>query len=192
MSRQRQHSTLSHQGEQQLAKIAANPYFGRIDFLEDGGEYRIPPKKIYIGLGGLHRAATGEYLVYDWRAPVCSMFYDYERGRAAYRCPAGMITGEITLKRQYKIENGHLEYMFDCDLKIDDEILQWLLSKNTDAKMRTIVNSIQREQNRAISDDAHRLLVIQGTAGAARLPSLCTGRLIFSTERGTRSPPRIS
>ena len=74
----------------------------------------------------------------------------------------------MTLKRQFKIVNGRLEYMFDTDLKIDDEILQQLLARQSDEKMRSIVTSIQREQNRVIRDQGHSLLMVQGPAGSGK------------------------
>lgn len=148
-----------------LEKMLEAPYFGRMDFREDGeaGE-----EKMYIGISGLVEEKTGECLVYDWRAPVSSMFYDYETGRASYACPAGRIKGDILLKRQYRIWKGNIDYMFDCSLKIDDEILQETLSKSADSRMRSIVTSIQRDQNKIIRDDTHKLLVVQGPAGSGK------------------------
>ena len=166
---QRQLQTLSYRKIKKLARIALNPYFGRIDFKEDERmSDSFGPDQIYIGIGSFHNPATGEVLICDWRAPICSMFYDYELGKSEYRSPNGLIHGTITLKRQYKIKYGNLEYMFDCELKIDDEVLQKLLSKNVDEKMQTIVTSIQREQNRVIRDEQHRLLVVEGVAGSGK------------------------
>lgn len=169
VDRERQLHSLSHGKKNRLAKMIEKPYFGRIDFIEQSGSNApLEPEQIYIGIGGLFDSQTDETLIYDWRAPVSSMFYDYEHGLAQYECPMGTVKGEITLKRQYQIRKSVLEYMFDCQLKIDDEILQKLLSKNVDDKMRTIVNSIQREQNRVIRDELHRLLVVQGVAGSGK------------------------
>lgn len=148
-----------------LERLLRVPYFGRIDFLEDG-EAR--EEKIYIGIANFMEEKTHINLVYDWRAPVSSMFYDNETGRAGYNCPAGLIEGDILLKRQYKIWLGKIEFMFDCSLKIDDEILQEILSKSADSRMRTIVTSIQREQNKVIRDDINKLLVVQGPAGSGK------------------------
>lgn len=148
-----------------LERLLGNPYFGRLDFLEDG---EADKELIYIGASNLTDERTGKYLVYDWRAPVSSMFYDYETGRAGYDCPAGKIEGSIGLKRQFRIWQGKLELMFDCSLAIDDEILQEILGKSSDGKMKTIVTSIQREQNRVIRNDRHRLLVVQGPAGSGK------------------------
>lgn len=148
-----------------LEKLQNSPYFGRIDFNEDdSGEV----EKIYIGIANLFDEKSSEYLTYDWRAPISSMFYDFETGRARYKCPAGIIEGQLELKRQYRIWRGELEYMFDSSLKIDDEVLQEILSKSADSKMRTIVTSIQREQNKVIRDDTSRLLIVQGAAGSGK------------------------
>lgn len=165
MDRQRALSTHVQGTTRRLYKMLKSPYFGRIDFAE-AGERR--PELIYIGIGSLSDKETGNFMIYDWRAPVASLFYDYGRGTAAYHCPAGTITGVISLKRQFKIVNGQIEYMFDSDLKIDDEILQQLLSKSADDKMHTIVNTIQREQNRIIRDQSHRVLFVEGPAGSGK------------------------
>lgn len=148
-----------------LERMLRTPYFGRIDFREDGEVF---DERIYIGISNLLDMKTHENLVYDWRAPVSSMFYDCETGKAGYNCPEGFIEGEMSLKRQYRIWLGKIEFMFDSSLKIDDEILQEILSKSADSRMRTIVTSIQREQNKIIRDDVNRLLIVQGPAGSGK------------------------
>lgn len=175
MNRQRALSSHTFHIARQLCKMLVSPYFGRIDFAEAN---LCQAEKIYIGIGSLTDQVTGEFLVYDWRAPVSSMFYDYGRGQASYRCPAGTITGTISLKRQFKITNGIIEYMFDSDLKIDDEILRELLGKSADDKMHTIVNSIQREQNQIIRDDKHKVLFVEGPAGSGKT-SVALHRVAF-------------
>lgn len=175
MHRQRSLSTLVHRKSAQLSKMLASPYFGRIDFLENASA---GTDQVYIGIGSLIHQQTGDFLVYDWRAPISSMFYDYGRGEASYDCPAGTITGRITLKRQFKISDGQMEYMFDADWKIDDSILQNLLSKSADDKMHTIVNSIQREQNQIIRDEKHRALFVKGPAGSGKT-SVALHRVAF-------------
>lgn len=147
-----------------LDKQLTSPYFGRIDFSEGGG----PPEMIYIGINTLTDDDTSQILIYDWRAPVCSMFYDYETGPASYLCPAGRIKGDMTLKRQYRIVGGKLQLMFDSNVAIHDDILQEILAGNTGSKMKNIVSTIQREQNAAIRDESTRLLSIQGSAGSGK------------------------
>ncbi len=148
-----------------LEKMLKSPYFGRIDFKEEGEE---ASEKIYIGIYNLAKVGSMEILVYDWRAPISGMFYDFETGPSGYDCPMGRINGQMLLKRQYKIENERILYMFDSSLRINDEMLQEMLGKSTDNRMRTIVTSIQKEQNRVIRDDRNRILVVQGPAGSGK------------------------
>lgn len=164
MKRQKRTYGFTKQLEAKYEKLVQSPYFGRIDFIESGNK---KPEKYYIGIANLLNDSC-DILVYDWRAPVSGMFYDYEIGEAFYKCPEGIVRGRVTLKRQYKIDNGKIEYMFNSNLKIDDEILQEVLSKSTDSKMRTIVTSIQREQNRVIRNEEYRNLVVQGPAGSGK------------------------
>ncbi|MFU0824449.1 RNA polymerase recycling motor HelD [Clostridium sp.] len=150
--------------EGKYERMLLSPYFGRIDFHENGEE---KAEKYYIGISNLIND-NYDFLIYDWRAPISSMFYDYEIGEASYECPEGIISGKLTLKRQYKINNGKIEYMFDSNLKIDDEILQDILGKSTDNKMKTIVTTIQREQNKVIRNEEYKNLIVQGPAGSGK------------------------
>lgn len=148
-----------------LEKMLKSAYFGRIDFKEEGEE---AAEKIYIGIYNLGKEDSMEILVYDWRAPISGMFYDYETGPSGYDCPVGRINGQMLLKRQYKIENERILYMFDSSLRINDEMLQEMLGKSTDNRMKTIVMSIQKEQNSVIRDDRNKVLVVQGPAGSGK------------------------
>jgi len=148
-----------------LERMYQSPYFGRIDFIEDGEENA---EQIYIGIYNLSTSNTREILVYDWRAPISGMFYDYEIGLCSYDCPAGSINGQMLLKRQYKIENLNIVYMFDSSLSINDEMLQEILGKSTDSRMKTIVTSIQREQNAVIRNSQNKILIVEGPAGSGK------------------------
>jgi len=148
-----------------LRRMKNSPYFARIDFIEDGQN---DVEQIYIGISMVQNEDTLEIFVYDWRAPISSMFYDYDKGRAGFNTPSGHVEGELILKRQFRIENGRIKYMFDSDVKIDDDILQEVLSQSKDEKMKTIVTSIQREQNKAIRDEGHKLLIVEGPAGSGK------------------------
>lgn len=147
-----------------LKKLLASPYFGRVDFLEEGSSYE---DQVYIGISTLIDDDC-EMIIYDWRAPICSLFYENEEGRASYKCPEGIIDGEINLKRQFGISKGKIDFMFNSSLKIDDDILQKTLSKNSDEKMKTIITSIQREQNKVIRDEDNSVLIVQGPAGSGK------------------------
>jgi DNA helicase-2/ATP-dependent DNA helicase PcrA len=149
-----------------LTKILAIPYFGRIDFLEKKENSKVMP--IYIGIHTFYDPESRATLIHDWRAPVSSMFYDHELGEAGYRSPSGEIKGVISLKRQYRIRGGKMEFMIESALTVHDDILQKELSSNADDKMKNIVATIQREQNWIIRNEDIRTLIIQGVAGSGK------------------------
>lgn len=143
-------------------KMLNNAYFARIDF--DDGEEVLP---VYIGIASLQQG--DDFYVYDWRAPISSMFYNSEVGDASYTISSGdKITGKITLKRQYKISHGELVEVFDTDMQIIDSILKRMLSENASSKMKNIVNTIQKEQNEIIRKNNADILVVQGPAGSGK------------------------
>ena len=148
-----------------LEKMIKSPYFARIDFkFDDEDEF----EKIYIGRSSLRKNSYQEMYVYDWRSPIASVFYRFMTGVAFYDAPCGRVTGELNLKRQYEIKNGILEYFFDSDVQIVDEFLRQLLSQNTTAKMKAIVETIQHEQDVVIRDMENDLLMVQGVAGSGK------------------------
>ena len=134
-----------------LQKTKASPYFARIDFRPQGEELANP---YYIGL----YAFRYQQLLYviDWRSPVASMFYDFELGPAFYDAPQGHTEGRLTLKRQFKIVNGEIEYAFDSSQNIQDDILQQELAHTSDEKMKSIISTIQKEQNQIIRNERPR------------------------------------
>ncbi|WP_147535179.1 RNA polymerase recycling motor HelD [Bacillus marasmi] len=148
-----------------LRRMHASPYFGRIDFKEEGESIT---EKIYIGISTLTDKSGENFLVYDWRAPISSVYYDYPPGPADYSTPGGEISGELEEKWQYIIRDGVIESMFDTTVTIGDEILQQVLGKGTDKHMHSIVASIQQEQNKIIRHDRGRLLIVQGAAGSGK------------------------
>jgi len=166
-----------------LKKMKNSPYFGRFDFIEKGFSEK---EKIYIGLYNLMDRNTGQVYVYDWRAPISSIFYRYELGEVMYDTPRGISRGEVSLKRQYQIRNSKLKYFFDCNVRITDEILQEVLSHNTSAKMKNIIETIQKEQDVIIRDRDHELLIVQGVAGSGKT-SIALHRIAFLLYEGLNS-----
>ncbi len=162
--RERTHKQLDQQ-LQTLARLKFSPYFGRIDFSETGEQ---GSEKVYIGIASLMDEKNENFLIYDWRAPISSLYYDYEPGSAQYITPSGIIDGEIKLKRQFLIRAGILKGMFETGITIGDEILQEVLGENASNQMKTIVATIQREQNQIIRNEQSKLLVVQGVAGSGK------------------------
>lgn len=139
------------------------PYFARIDFTSEADG---KTKSIYIGKNGVIQ--DNEIIVTDWRAPISSLYYDAEVGKCSYKAPGGNISGEMTLKRQYEIEMGELLEYFDVDLVSNDELLQKYLNTNNDARLKSIVATIQKEQNEVIRKPMGDNLIIQGVAGSGK------------------------
>lgn len=156
-----------------LLKLKDSPYFARIDFC-DGQSFE--PSKFYIGRFAFNYDM--ELLVIDWRAPIASMFYDYELGEAEYQAPDGRIRGELTRKRQFKIKEGMMEYAFESSANVQDDVLQRELSNTSDEKMKSIISTIQREQNLIIRNEKAHTLIIQGVAGSGKT-SIALHRIAF-------------
>ena len=163
-----------------LELLLEKAYFARIDFCEEG-EHSYDA--IYIGRGTLMEDTDSKCYIYDWRSPVASLFYQFETGKAFYDAPCGRITGHMSLKRQYEIKKGILEYFFEADVEISDEFLRKMLSGNTSNKMKTIVETIQKDQDSAIRDINHDLLMIQGIAGSGKT-SIALHRVAYLKYQG--------
>ena len=156
-----------------LMKIKDSPYFASIVF-EDEDKQRY---SVYLGLTYLKDEDYGN-IIYDWRSPICSIFYDFEVGRCAYASPSGLIKGELLRKRQYKIEDRELISAFDNSISIDDELLQEVLATDSNDKMKNIVNTIQQEQNNVIRNVRDKTLIVSGIAGSGKT-SVALHRIAF-------------
>ncbi|MDD3571179.1 MAG: 3'-5' exonuclease [Lachnospiraceae bacterium] len=158
---------------EKIAKLKESPYFARIDFQTNGEAEAI---KHYIGRFAFTH--ENELLILDWRTPIASMFYDYEIGQAGYDAPIGRIDGKLTRKRQFKVKNGELEYAIESSVNIQDDVLQRELSRTSDEKMKSIIATIQKEQNKIIRNDKAKTMIIQGVAGSGKT-SIALHRIAF-------------
>ena len=150
---------------ERLKKMAGSPFFGSVEFQYEGED---TAEDFYIGIGNFAERTGGLPLIYDWRAPVSGLFYDYDKGEASYEAPGGMMEGEILSKWQYKIRNNKMIYEFESDVKIDDDILKQELGNNGDVQLKNIVSTIQKEQNAIIRNTKDKVLAIQGAAGSGK------------------------
>ncbi|MBB6690378.1 UvrD-helicase domain-containing protein [Cohnella xylanilytica] len=148
-----------------MKRLLPSPYFGRIDFHEDGTNFA---EQVYIGVASFVDSDGLNFLIYDWRTPIASMYYDFSPGAASYDTPGGRVEGTMKLKRQYQIRRGQLRSVFDTSLTIGDELLQQALGQGADAQMKSIVATIQKEQNAIIRDEKSRMLIVQGAAGSGK------------------------
>ena len=162
--------------KKRLQKLLLSPYFGRFDFREQADNAEAVP--VYVGIHAYYDEHAKTNLIHDWRAPISTMFYDYEVGSANYESPQGQIYGSLLLKRQFRIRRGIMEYMLESSLNIHDDILQKELSKSSDDKMKHIVATIQRDQNTIIRNETAQTMIIQGVAGSGKT-SIALHRIAF-------------
>ena len=145
-----------------IKKAKNAPYFARIDF-----ESLNNKEKCYIGKLGV-QDYDNNIITVDWRAPISSLYYDSNIGKCSYEAPDGKIEGNLTLKRQYTIENSKLISFNDVDTVSNDELLKPYLSVSADNRLKNIVSTIQSEQNKIIREKLGKNLVIQGVAGSGK------------------------
>ena len=150
-----------------LRRLRETPYFGFVGFREAGASPE-EEQPVYIGSSTLLADDAETLLVTDWRAPIASLYYDHSPGEASYEAPDGLVRGEMTRKLQFLTERGRWVGAFDSAVTIGDALLSRMLATNSDARMKTIVSTIQKEQNAAIRNDDKRLLVVHGPAGSGK------------------------
>lgn len=151
-----------------INRLKESPYFARVDFKEKGSSQ---PETIYIGLGSF-ADDNDHFLVYDWRAPISSIYYDGKLGQVSYNSPEGEITVDMTKKRQFQIRDGKIENMFDTNESIGDQMLLSVLSEKSSIQMKSIVTTIQQEQNKIIRNTSADLLFVQGAAGSGKTSAI--------------------
>ena len=156
-----------------LTRLMDSPYFARVDFREDGETEEM---KCYVGRFSF--SYHNELLICDWRSPVARLFYDCKIGKASYDSPCKAVEGELTGKRQFKIKSGKMEYVIETSDNIQDDILQKELSQTSDEKMKSIISTIQKEQNRIIRNETAETMIIQGVAGSGKT-SIALHRIAF-------------
>ena len=150
-----------------VQKLEQRPYFARVDFKEN----KEKPETIYIGLGSF-ADKNNHFLIYDWRAPISSIYYDGKIGKVSYMSPEGEITVDMTKKRQFMIKDGKIVNMFDTNESIGDQMLLEVLGEKSGTQMKSIVTTIQREQNKIIRNTSADLLFVQGAAGSGKTSAI--------------------
>lgn len=149
---------------QTLTKLEKTPYFARIDFHEEGED---SDETIYIGLASF-TDRPDHFLVYDWRAPISSIYYDGGLGNISYQTPDGVQEVDVKLKRQFQIADGVIVTIYDTDETVGDQMLLEALGTHSDTKMKSIVTTIQQSQNKIIRNTSAELLFVQGAAGSGK------------------------
>lgn len=144
-----------------LKRIRPKPFFARLIFDSQGKR-----EDLFVGLKNIER--NGLPYVIDWRVPTASLLYFSSLGKTSYEAPIGEVEVDLKLKRQYRISDGVVNSYVDTNVKIDDEVLQEVLSKNTSSYMSNIVQSIQAEQNAIIRKKPYYSVIINGIAGSGK------------------------
>lgn len=152
--------------EQKLKNLQGSPYFGRIDIVEDGEK-----DTLYIGTSTL-QDEDGEFLIYDWRAPISGIYYNGTLGKVSYPTTNGTAEVDLKRKRQFQIIHNKIKNMFDTNETVGDEILQFVLSEYSDEYLKNIVATIQHEQNTIIRDTHSDVLLVQGVAGSGKTSAI--------------------
>ncbi|MCP0887262.1 AAA family ATPase [Ligilactobacillus sp. WILCCON 0076] len=151
----------------ELKQLNNSPYFGRIDIQDSADDN----ETLYIGTASLV-GSNQEFIIYDWRAPISSIYYNGRLGEVEYETPMGKQTTNLKRKRQFTINNGIIKNMFDTNELVGDEILKSVLGEHSDEYMHNIVATIQKEQNDIIRDTKHDLLLVQGVAGSGKTSAI--------------------
>lgn len=151
-----------------LQRLEKNPYFARVDFHEQGEPHR---ETIYIGLSSF-TDDNNHFLIYDWRAPISSIYYEGKLGDVTYQTPDGEQKVNVLLKRQFLLKQNRIKAMFDTTETIGDQMLLEVLGAKASPQMSAIVTTIQREQNKIIRNTSADLLFVQGAAGSGKTSAI--------------------
>ncbi|WP_345243307.1 RNA polymerase recycling motor HelD [Pontibacillus salipaludis] len=156
---------MSREQIENLKKLRKKPYFARIDYHRK----EKPEREIfYIGKVSLFDRETQQPIILDWRSPLANVYYEGRVGDVSYEAHGEWYEGNVSLKRQYSIEEGELLDFRDIDITTKDDLLQDSLSQNADHRLTEIVSTIQEEQNRIIRADLRKPIVVQGAAGSGK------------------------
>lgn len=150
-----------------LATMKNTPYFARIDFSE-GDDVQ---ETLYLGIASL-RNPSDEPIIVDWRAPIANLYYEGELGSTYYETDHERFEVFLSLKRQFKIQDGSLISMVDTSEAINDEFLLEILDDASTSQMKNIVATIQKSQNEIIRDTDNRIVLIEGIAGSGKTSAL--------------------
>ena len=149
----------------QLQKAFKSPFFGKMTISIGSNDDK---DTYYIGLRGLHDDFTFSTLILDWRAPIASLFYEGDIGECNYQSPSGIITVLLKEKKQILIRDGTLETIVDISDPVHDTLLLNYLEQNATLEMKTIVASLQKEQNHLIRMNTNASVFLLGPAGSGK------------------------
>lgn len=149
---------------EQLKAQKASPYFGRLDVTFEQDQ---KAEKMYIGSSTLFDDQDN-VLIYDWRAPIASLFYEGTLGQLDYQTPNGLERAHASLKRDIVIRNQELQSIYDVESE-ESRLMETLsASSNRDGRLEGITATIQKEQNEIIRHKQKDWLIVNGCAGSGK------------------------
>ena len=138
------------------------PLFGRIKGYFDG-----ELDDFYIGVRSI--MDDSDMYVIDWRCGAASLFYNMKKDdKGTYDTPDGKKECSLLMRKQIDIKNDKITRIVDSDIYLSDDMLQEVLSKSSDGRMKSIVSTIQEEQNDIIRNLKDKKIVVQGSAGSGK------------------------
>lgn len=147
-----------------LEKMKKRPYFGAVTITDDGDQ-----EKLYIGLNSLKDPSSHDLMIYDWRTPIASTYYANHLGTVEYEVPSvGRRSVDVDERIQLVIEDGQLLDVFDSELYIGDDALQHLLVDTAKDRMKSIVSTIQADQNAIIRQSSATDMLVLGPPGSGK------------------------
>lgn len=153
-----------------VERLLLNPYFGKIeiDFLDEDTDDK---EAFYIGTANFTNSQE-ETLIYDWRSPIASLFYNNELGRSSYIVNQHSIDVNIHERRQFILKKNQLLRFFDTSVAIQDDVLLDALEQNETSEMKAITATIQSEQNTIIRDTTSKNILVNGVAGSGKTSTI--------------------
>ncbi|EOF55129.1 hypothetical protein SE1_02685 [Enterococcus hirae EnGen0127] len=156
-----------------IERLLMSPYFGKIeiDFLEEEAQGKNSHEAFYIGTANFTNDED-ETLVYDWRSPIASLFYNNDLGHSSYLVNQNQIEVMIHERRQFIIKKDQLLHFFDTSVAIQDDVLLDALEQSETSEMKAITATIQSEQNTIIRDTTSQNILVNGVAGSGKTSTI--------------------
>ncbi|MCK9368463.1 ATP-binding domain-containing protein [Candidatus Dojkabacteria bacterium] len=153
--------------------ISDSSYFGKI-VIDRKANKLLPRKTVtsYIGKFAYFDTKTKEALITDWRAPIANLYYTNSGPTkdVSYTPPVGEIKCDLIIKRQFEINFGRIQHIYDAisGNVSADEFLLAQLKKRLGKKLTDIVATIQNQQNSIIRNEINKIMILQGVAGSGK------------------------
>lgn len=150
-----------------LRRHEHDPYFAKLIFVdcEDGEEFNGYLGRLSIG----NISSKNDDKIVDWRAPIADLYYNGSLGKSTYSALGKEYEVDLQLKRQIQFKDGEVTSVYDFEDKVsNDEFLTPFLTQSANNRLKSIVSTIQEEQNKIIRQPIHKDSIVQGVAGSGK------------------------